>query len=201
MKRIVLVCMMMAIASLYAKAQTKDCDNCHGTGLEERTCAFCSGQGIRESDFCLGKKLVRCNDCGGEGKVFCAHCRGKGGVQVKDEWRECQWCGGQGTPDCEKCKKTGQLTCWKCNGVGHYECNQCHGSKASKWQCHVCGGSGKVKADVESVTSKLSSNGYSGTVKVQFDPNDSQEERMRKIARARLAHRKKQMEAQGITVK
>ena len=44
MKRIVLVCMMMAIASLYAKAQTKDCDNCHGTGLEERTCAFCSGQ-------------------------------------------------------------------------------------------------------------------------------------------------------------
>jgi hypothetical protein len=54
---------------------------------------------------------------------------------------------------------------------------------------------------VESVTSKLSSNGYSGTVKVQFDPNDSQEERMRKIARARLAHRKKQMEAQGITVK
>ena len=201
MKRIMFICMAMAIGSLYTKAQTS-CKNCNGSGLEERTCAFCKGEGYRECDFCLGKKMVRCNDCGGEGKIFCAHCRGKGGVQVKDNWRECQWCGGKGTPECEKCKTTGQIVCWKCEGAGKYVCNQCNGSKVNKWKCHVCSGTGKVKDQAEETISKLKEIGpTSGTVKVDIDPNDSEQEKMRKMAKARLAHRKKVLEAQGITVK
>jgi hypothetical protein len=146
--------------------------------------------------------MVRCNDCGGEGKIFCAHCRGKGGVQVKDNWRECQWCGGKGTPECEKCKTTGQIVCWKCEGAGKYVCNQCNGSKVNKWQCHVCSGTGKMKDQTEETISKLKEIGpTSGTVKVDIDPNDSEQEKMRKMAKARLAHRKKVLEAQGITVK
>ncbi len=201
MKRILFICMAMAIGSLYTEAQTS-CKNCNGSGMEERTCAFCKGEGYRECDFCLGKKMVRCNDCGGEGKIFCAHCRGKGGVQVKDNWRECQWCGGKGTPECEKCKTTGQIVCWKCEGAGKYVCNQCNGSKVNKWQCHVCSGTGKVKDQAEETISKLKEIGpTSGTVKVDIDPNDSEQEKMRKMAKARLAHRKKVLEAQGITVK
>lgn len=206
MKRIILVCMMMVMTSLYVMAQTKDCERCHGSGLDYRPCAFCGGQGTRECDFCLGKKMVRCNDCGGTGQVFCVHCNGRGGVQIKDEWRTCQWCGGQGTPDCERCKKTGQIVCWKCGGAGLYECNQCHGDRVTQWQCPQCSGTGKVK--VQEQTQKKSQDipealkhGYSGTVKVNINPNDSPEEKARKLTQARLAHRKKMMEAQGITVK
>ena len=35
---------------------------------------------------------------------------------------------------------------------------------------------------------------------VQFDPNDSEEERMRKIARARVNHRMQQMRKNGVKV-
>ena len=202
MKRLILSLAIILTAGISAQAQTKECDNCHGSGLEYRDCAFCKGEGYRECDFCLGKKMVRCNDCGGEGKIFCAHCRGKGGVQVKDNWRECQWCGGKGTPECEKCKTTGQIVCWKCEGAGKYVCNQCNGSKVNKWQCHVCSGTGKVKDQAEETISKLKEIGpTSGTVKVDIDPNDSEQEKMRKMAKARMAHRKKVLEAQGITVK
>ena len=138
--------------------------------------------------------------CQGSGNVFCAHCNGRGGTKVKDEWRECQWCDGKGTPECETCKGTGTKVCWKCEGKGEYVCNQCNGSKENTWQCHVCGGTGLGKEEASNTMEKLNQ-GYSGTVQVQIDPNDSQEEKMRKIARARLASRKKQMEAQGITVK
>ncbi len=202
MKRILFICMAMAIGSLYATAQT-ECKNCHGSGLEERTCAFCSGEGWRECDFCLGKKMVRCNMCQGSGEVVCAHCNGRGGTQVKDNWRECQWCDGKGTPECVECKGTKTKVCWKCEGAGRYVCNQCNGDKVNKWQCHVCGGTGKVKEEQSStVTSTYKDDsGYSGTVEVRIDPNDSEEEKMRKMTRARLAHRKKQMEARGITVK
>lgn len=205
MKRIVLVCMMMAIASLYTQAQTTKCENCHGSGLEYRTCAFCQGEGYRECDFCLGKKMVRCNMCQGSGEVVCAHCRGKGGVKVKDEWRVCQWCDGKGTPECEECKGTGTKVCWKCDGAGKYLCNQCHGDKVTQWQCHVCGGTGKVKEQPQTSTTTSTStytddNGYSGTVKVQFDPNDSQEERMRKMTKARVQHRMQQMKKNGVKV-
>ena len=198
MKRSILICMMMAIASLYAKAQT-DCEICHGTGLEERACAFCGGQGTRECDFCLGKKEVRCNMCQGAGEVTCAHCNGRGGTKVKDEWRECQWCGGKGTPECETCKGTGIRVCWKCEGAGFYVCNQCHGDKVTQWQCHVCGGTGKAKATTATST-YTDDNGYSGTVTVQFDPNDSEEEKMRKMARARVNHRLQQMRKNGVKV-
>ncbi len=201
MKRFILTLTVVLMAVVSAQAQTS-CKNCNGSGMEERTCTFCKGEGYRECDFCLGKKMVRCNDCGGEGKIFCAHCRGKGGVQVKDNWRECQWCGGKGTPECEKCKTTGQIVCWKCEGAGKYVCNQCNGSKVNKWQCHVCSGTGKVKDQAEETISKLKEIGpTSGTVKVDIDPNDSEQEKMRKMAKARMAHRKKVLEAQGITVK
>ena len=201
MKRLFVVCMMMAIASLYVNAQTK-CNNCSGSGLEERACAFCKGEGYRECDFCLGKKSVRCNMCQGSGEVVCAHCRGNGGTKVKDQWRECQWCGGKGTPECEECKGTGSKVCWKCSGAGEYVCNQCNGEKVTKWQCHVCSGTGQVKDDAEVTISKLKEvGGTSGTVKVNIDPNDSEEEKMRKIARARLAHRKKVLESRGVTVR
>ena len=202
MKRSFLICIMMTIASLCVQAQTKDCDNCKGTGLEERTCAFCKGEGYRECDFCLGKKMVRCNDCGGTGKISCAHCNGRGGTKVKDEWRECQWCDGKGTPDCEKCKKTGQIACWKCGAEGKYQCNQCNGSRVNKWQCTKCSGTGKVKADAEATISKLKEiGGTSGTVKVNINPNDSEQEKMRKLTKARLAHRKQVLESKGVTVK
>ena len=201
MKRLLFICITMAIASLYAKAQTQ-CNNCQGSGLEERTCAFCKGEGTRECDFCLGKKEVRCNMCQGAKVIVCSHCRGKGGTQVKDQWRECQWCDGKGTPECGTCKGTGTKVCWKCEGEGKYVCNQCNGEKVNKWQCHICGGTGKAKEQSSTVKSSFKDNsGYSGTVQVKIDPNDSEEEKMRKIARARLAHRKKQMEARGITVK
>jgi hypothetical protein len=72
----------------------------------------------------------------------------------------------------------------------------------NKWQCHVCSGTGKVKDQAEETISKLKEIGpTSGTVKVDIDPNDSEQEKMRKMAKARLAHRKKVLEAQGITVK
>ncbi|MBQ1797544.1 MAG: hypothetical protein IIZ88_07270 [Prevotella sp.] len=177
-----------------------NCDYCKGSGKEYRTCAFCQGEGYRECDFCLGKKMVRCNDCGGEGKVFCAHCRGKGGVQIKDEWRECQWCGGQGTPDCERCKTTGSIVCWKCEGAGKYVCNQCNGSKVNEWSCTHCQGTGK-KAQANADTPPISTQGYSGKLDVKREEGESDRDLMIKIAKARLAHRKKQMEAQGITVK
>ena len=184
-----------------AQAQT-ECENCHGSGLEYRDCAFCQGAGYRECDFCLGKKIVRCNDCGGEGKIFCAHCRGNGGVTIKGEWTECRWCDGKGKSECDRCKQTGQIVCWKCEGAGNYVCNQCNGNKVTQWQCHVCQGTGKVTAQTKSQDiPEALKHGYSGTVKVDIDPNDSEEEKMRKMTRARLAHRKKQMEAQGITVK
>lgn len=199
MKRFLFVCMAIAIGSLYAMAQ-QQCDKCDGTGKEHRPCAFCGGEGKRECDFCLGKKYVRCNDCGGSGEVFCAHCNGRGGVQIKDEWRECQWCGGKGTPDCQRCGKTGSIVCWKCEGAGEYVCNQCNGSKVNEWSCTKCGGTGQIQAETVTSTFK-DNNGYSGTVQVQIDPNDSFEEKARKLARARVANRMKQMQAQGITVK
>lgn len=202
MKRIILSLAIILTTGISAQAQTTECDNCHGKGLEERTCAFCGGNKYRECDFCLGKKMVRCNDCGGTGNVFCAHCNGKGGVNIKGEWHTCQWCDGKGTPECERCKKTGQIVCWKCEGAGEYVCNQCQGSGVNEWQCHVCGGTGKVTSQNKSQDiPEALKHGYSGTVKVDIDPNDSEEEKMRKMTRARLAHRKKMMEAQGITVK
>ena len=200
-KKILFLLALAGMMSTSAMAQKK-CNNCEGSGLEYRSCAFCGGEGIRECDFCLGKKMVRCNDCGGTGKVFCVHCNGRGGVNTKNGWRDCNWCDGQGTPACERCKETGQIVCWKCSGVGHYECNQCHGDKVLQWQCHVCGGTGLSKDQDEEITSTFKDDkGYSGTVKVQIDPNDSEQEKMRKIARARLAHRAQQMRAKGITVK
>lgn len=203
MTRFFLICLMIAVESLFTQsmAQTK-CNNCSGSGLEERTCAFCKGEGYRECDFCLGKKMVRCNDCGGEGKIFCAHCNGRGGTKVKDQWRDCQWCGGKGISECDKCKQTGQIVCQKCGGAGKYVCNQCNGEKVTKWQCHVCGGTGQVKDQAEETIDKLKKVGpTSGTLNVKIDPNDSEQEKMRKMAKARLAHRKKILEAQGITVK
>ena len=200
MKRFILTLTVVLMAVVSAQAQT-ECKNCNGSGLEERTCAFCKGEGWRECDFCLGKKEVRCNMCQGSGQVFCAHCHGKGGVQVKDNWRECQWCGGKGTPQCETCKGTGTRVCQKCEGAGRYVCNQCNGNKVTKWQCHVCSGTGKVKAQSQAVTSTYTdNNGYSGTVKVQIDPNDSEQEKMRKIARARVQHRLEQMKKNGVKV-
>lgn len=198
----ILVLAIALTAVLSAQAQTRPCDNCGGSGIEERTCAFCGGEGYRECDFCLGKKMVRCNDCGGSGQVFCVHCNGRGGVQIKDEWRECQWCGGQGTPDCTRCQKTGQIVCWKCEGAGNYVCNQCNGDRVNKWQCHVCGGTGQVKDEARTVTSTFKDDtGYSGSFSVKVEPGDTREDVMRKATQARLAHRKKQMEARGITVK
>lgn len=198
MKRVLLICVAVVFGWLNTMAQT-ECENCHGKGLEERECAFCSGKGTRECDFCLGKKEVRCNMCQGAGEVTCARCNGRGGTKVKDEWRECQWCGGKGTPECETCKGTGIRVCWKCEGAGFYVCNQCHGDKVTQWQCHVCGGTGKAKAGTATST-YTDDNGYSGTVTVQFDPNDSEEERMRKIARARVNHRMQQMRKNGVKV-
>ena len=201
MKRIFLSLAFLVTAVFAVQAQTT-CGNCNGSGLEERTCAFCSGEGWRECDFCLGKKEVRCNMCQGSGNIVCAHCRGNGGVKVKDEWRECQWCGGKGTPECETCKGVGTRVCQKCEGAGRYVCNQCNGDKVTKWQCHVCGGTGQVKDGAEATISRLKEvGGTSGTLDVKINPNDSEQEKMRKIARARLAHRKKVLEAQGITVK
>lgn len=201
MRRFILSLAIILTAGISAQAQTKECDNCHGSGLEYRTCAFCNGEGYRECDFCLGKKMVRCNMCQGSGEVFCAHCHGKGGVKVKDEWRECQWCGGKGTPECVECKGTGTKVCWKCEGAGRYVCNQCNGDRVNKWQCHVCGGTGKVKAQSQTVTSTYTDdNGYSGTVQVQIDPNDSEQEKMRKLAKARVNHRLQQMKKNGVKV-
>jgi DnaJ-class molecular chaperone len=65
MKRLILSLAIILTAGISAQAQTKECDNCHGSGLEYRTCAFCKGEGYRECDFCLGKKIVRCNMCQG----------------------------------------------------------------------------------------------------------------------------------------
>ena len=198
MKRLVLTLAIAFSAVVSMQAQT-ECKNCNGSGLEERTCAFCSGEGYRECDFCLGKKMVRCNMCQGSGQVFCAHCNGKGGVQVKDNWRECRWCGGKGTPECEECKGTGTKVCWKCKGEGRYVCNQCNGNKVNQWQCHVCNGTGKVQ-DKTVTSTYTDDNGYSGTVQVKIDPNDSPEERMRKIAKARVQHRMQQMKKNGVKV-
>ena len=201
MKRTLLALVVVLMAVVSVQAQPK-CSNCGGSGLEERTCAFCKGEGYRECDFCLGKKMERCNDCGGEGKIYCAHCNGRGGTQVKDQWRECQWCGGKGISECDKCKQTGQIVCHKCGGAGKYVCNQCNGERVTKWQCHICGGTGQVKDQAEETISKLKKiGGTSGTLDVKIDPNDSEQEKMRKIARARLAHRKKVLESQGVTVR
>lgn len=201
MKRLILSLAIILTAGISAQAQTTECDNCHGSGLEYRTCAFCKGEGYRECDFCLGKKIVRCNMCQGAKQVTCAHCNGRGGTKIKDEWRECQWCGGQGTPECEECKGTGTKVCWKCKGEGQYVCNQCKGDKVNQWQCHVCGGTGKVKAQSQTVTSTYTDdNGYSGTVQVQIDPNDSEQEKMRKLAKARVQHRLEQMKKNGVKV-
>ena len=202
MKRMILVLAIALTAVLSAQAQTKECDNCHGSGLEYRECAFCKGAGYRECDFCLGKKMVRCNMCQGAKQVTCAHCNGRGGTKVKDEWRECQWCGGVGTPECEECKGTGTKVCWKCGGAGNYVCNQCNGSKVNQWQCHVCGGTGQVKDEAKTVTSVFKDDsGYSGTCTIKVEEGDTKEDIMRKATRARLESRKKQMEARGITVK
>ena len=65
MKRFILSLAIILTAGISAQAQTTECDNCHGSGLEYRTCAFCNGEGYRECDFCLGKKEVRCNMCQG----------------------------------------------------------------------------------------------------------------------------------------
>lgn len=201
MKRLILSLAIILTAGISAQAQTKECDNCHGSGLEYRECAFCKGEGYRECDFCLGKKIVRCNMCQGAKQVTCAHCNGRGGTKIKDEWRECQWCGGQGTPECEECKGTGTKVCWKCEGAGRYVCNQCKGDKVNQWQCHVCGGTGKVKAQSQTVTSTYTDdNGYSGTVQVQIAPNDSEQEKMRKLAKARVQHRLEQMKKNGVKV-
>ena len=201
MKRLILSLAIILTAGISAQAQTKECDNCHGSGLEYRTCAFCKGEGYRECDFCLGKKIVRCNMCQGAKQVTCAHCNGRGGTKIKDEWRECQWCGGVGTPECEECKGTGTKVCWKCKGEGQYVCNQCKGDKVNQWQCHVCGGTCKVKAQSQTVTSTYTDdNGYSGTVQVQIDPNDSEQEKMRKLAKARVQHRLEQMKKNGVKV-
>ena len=201
MKRYIIICIAMAIGSLYAKAQT-ECKNCNGSGLEDRTCAFCNGEGWRECDFCLGKKEVRCNMCQGSGEVVCAHCHGRGGTKVKDEWRTCQYCDGKGTPECVECKGTKTKVCWKCEGAGRYVCNQCHGDRVNKWQCHVCGGTGQVKEEARTVTSTYTdANGYSGTVQVKIDPNDSEEEKMRKLTKARVDHRLQQMKKNGVNVK
>ena len=62
----------------------------------------------------------------------------------------------------------------------------------------------KIPAQTQATSKDIPSQlkqGYSGTLNVKIDPNDSFEEKARKLAKARLAHRKKQMEAQGITVK
>lgn len=140
MKRLIFLFVMMIACATQMSAQER-CTRCENGKIPDR-CSFCN-DGWRECNLCCGKKYIKCTVCLGAKRLTCYNCNGRGYWVDKDgDKRECNRCGGEGTPICERCSGDGEIMCPSCSGAGGEKCRQCDGSGVKYWRCPECNGTG-----------------------------------------------------------
>ena len=127
-------------------------ENESSTGLIQKTCDMCSGEGVRS----------KCGTCRNSGNAYCSRCKGYGKINERGygsaDGRTCRDCGGSGLIICPDCGgNPSQYKCSLCLGSGYtkniiVECSTCDGGRNKDVKdCYWCQGSG---SDYETVSSK-----------------------------------------------